>query len=245
MISAAIIVKNGQRELREVLESLSFVDEIILIDTGSTDQSLAIAREFDRVKIYERAFTGFGELRNEAASLAKNDWILAVDADEVLSPALQEEISKLKLDENSLYEIPFKNYFNGKWIKGCGWHPESHIRLYNKTKTRFSTALVHEGIQKTGLNIVKLQNHIRHTPYSTISDFLIKCERYSELFAEQNRGKRSSSPKTALIHGLWAFFRSYFLKRGFLVGYEGYLISKYQADVAIYKYLKLYHKNGV
>jgi len=243
MISVTVIVKNGERCLSRVLHALAVFDEVILFDTGSTDRTLEIARQFSNVKIVEKPFNGFGAAHNEAASHARHDWILSLDADEVASAPLIAELKALKLDPNCAYSLPFRNYFNGKWIRWCGWYPEKHLRLYNRKKTGFSEALVHEGVRLNDLKEVTLAHPVDHYPYTTLSDFLIKMERYSSLFAAQYKNKRAASPFTALIHGWGAFFKSYFLKRGFLGGYEGFVISFYNAHTAFYKYLKLYQIN--
>jgi glycosyltransferase involved in cell wall biosynthesis len=244
MISVTILVKNGEKTLFETLSALRDFDEVLLLDTGSTDRTLEIAKQFPNVTLHQRAFLGFGTMHNVATSLAKHDWILSIDADEVMTPGLKKEILALKLDEGTLYSLPRDNYFNGKKIKWCGWQNERCIRLYNRTKTCFSEAKVHEGILTKNLKIHLLQYPLKHTPYHSISDFLRKMEHYSTLFAEEKAGKKHSSPKTALLHGLSAFFKSYFLKRGFLGGYEGLLISLYNGHTAYYKYLKLYHRNA-
>jgi len=243
MISVTLLVKNGERTVQKVLESLDSFNEIILIDTGSTDQTVAIAKKFLNVKIFHRPFEGFGPLRNEAAQLATNDWILALDCDEILSPDLQKEIREKSLNQDHLYSFRFQNYFNNRHIRWCGWHPESHIRLYNRKKTAFSNAQVHEGVEKRELQIESFQAPVLHYPYASISDFLRKMEHYSTLFAQQYHNKKKSSPLIALYHGVGAFVKSYLIKRGFLGGYEGFLISCYNGHVAFYKYLKLYHLN--
>ncbi len=243
MISVTILVKNGARRLKEVLSALEPFDDVVVYDSGSTDSSLEIARSFSNVRIFQKDFIGFGPTHNSAAALAKHDWILSIDADEVLSPQLVKEIKGLSLRDEAVYSLPFHNFFNGKLIKWCGWYPESHVRLYHKKRTAFTEAMVHEGVETEGLQIVPLQYPLSHYPYDTISDFLIKMERYSTLFAEQYRYRRKSSPATALLHGASAFFKSYILKRGFLGGYEGLLISAYNGHTAFYKYLKLYQAN--
>jgi glycosyltransferase involved in cell wall biosynthesis len=243
MISVTILVKNGERHLREVLYALSEFDEIILYDTGSSDKTLEIAKEFTNVSIYQRNFLGFGRCHNEAAQLAKHDWILSVDADEVLSSELVEEILALKLDPLTIYSLPFHNYYNNKLIRWCGWYPESHIRLYHKKTTAFSEAMVHEGVLKKNLNEMTLTFPVRHYPYHSVSDFLVKMERYSTLFAKQHHLKKEVSPFTAICHGSAAFIKSFFIKRGFMGGYEGFLISAYNGHTAFYKYLKLYQAN--
>jgi glycosyltransferase involved in cell wall biosynthesis len=237
-----MLTKNSGRTLQASLASLSFADEILILDTGSTDETLAIAKRHPSVVVYETPFTGFGELRNRIAALAKNDWILALDSDEVVSPPLVLELQTLDLDLHSVYEFRFKNFYNGKQIRGCGWDPESHIRLYNRKTASFSDASVHEGIlgHKT---VVRLSHPIYHTPYLSISDFLAKMQLYTDLFAAQNRHKKKASFQTALWHGLGAFLKSYFLKRGLFLGSEGFLISSYNAMTAFYKYLKLSEAN--
>lgn len=244
MISVTILVKNGSRCLKEVLTALSIFDDIVLYDTGSEDATLEIAQTFPNITIYKKKFIGFGPCHNEAAKLAKHDWILSIDADEVLSESLAVEITHLKLNPNTIYAIPFFNYYNGRQIKWCGWYPEKHNRLYHKQRTAFSEAMVHEGvIKQSGMSEVLLQNPIHHYPYSSISDFLIKMERYSTLFAQQYSKRRKSSPLIAIVHGWGAFLKSFFIKKGFLGGFEGFIISAYNAHTAFYKYLKLYQAN--
>lgn len=243
VISVTILVKNGAKKLREVLAALHAFKEIVIYDTGSTDETLAIAKLFPNAVIFEGPFCGFGPTHNVAASLATYDWILSLDADEVLSKELATEILSLPLDPHTLYSLPFLNFFNGKWIKWCGWYPESHIRLYHKKQTSFSQALVHEGVITDHLKQVSLKHPVFHYSYDSISDLLVKMERYSSLFADQYHHKKKSSPLIAIYHGWGAFFKAYILKRGFLGGYEGFLISLYNGHTAFYKYLKLFQKN--
>jgi glycosyltransferase involved in cell wall biosynthesis len=243
MISVTILIKNGERCLKDVLDALKGFDEVIIYDTGSTDNSLAIAEKYPNAAIYRERFNGFGPDHNRAAAKAKNPWILSIDADEVLSAELAKEILETPLRKGTVYSLPFHNYFNKKLIKWCGWYPEFHIRLYNKNDTAFSEAMVHEGVIAKGFQIAAFKHPVRHYSYETISDFLIKMERYSNLFAEQYRHKKKSSPFAALTHGAAAFFKSYLLKKGFLGGFEGFLISAYNGHTAFYKYLKLYQEN--
>lgn len=243
MISVTIIVKNGEKRIEQVLERLRPFDEVILYDTGSTDRTLEIGKSFSNVKAFEKELIGFGHAHNEAASLATHPWILSIDADEVPSQELVDEILVKQLDKETVYDLPFHNYYNGKLIKWCGWYPESHIRLYNKKITAFSVAMVHEGVISEGLEIEKLAHPVNHYSYDSISDFLTKMERYSSLFAKQYKGKKRSSPLIALWHGIGGFWKSFFLKKGFMGGFEGFLISVYIGHTAFYKYLKLYQEN--
>ncbi len=244
MISVTILVKNGERRLAHVLDSLKNFNEVLVVDTGSTDSSIEIANSFLNTRVVSRNFIGFGPSHNEAAELAKHDWILSLDADEVLSPALNQEILSLKLNPHCVYSLPFKNFFNGKWIRWCGWYPESHVRLYHRKSTCFTEALVHEGVQTEGKRVILLKNFVHHYSYDSLSDFLVKMERYSTLFAQQSHLKKQSSPFKAIIHGLGAFLKSYVIKRGFMGGFEGFVISMYNGHTAFYKYLKLYQLNA-
>lgn len=239
MISVTILVKNGQLHLEQVIQALKRFDEVLVVDTGSTDSSREIAKRFSNVRLVDEPFIGFGPTHNVASTLAKHDWILSLDADEIASQELVDEIFALQLDPNSVYTISRHNYFRGKFIKGCGWYPDCPIRLYNKTVTRFSDALVHEAVVSTGLHKKALKNPVKHYPYNTISDFLAKMQSYSTLFAKQYSGKRKSSLTKALGHGFFAFFKSYILKRGIFLGKEGFIISLYNSHTAYYKYLKL------
>lgn len=242
-ISVTILTRNSQKYLHEVLNALKNFDEVVLYDTGSNDTTISIAQLFPNVTIYQKEFRGFGPTHNDASNLARNHWILSIDSDEVVTPEMANEISTLKLDENCVYSFPRNNFFNKKWIKWCGWCPDRQIRLYHRKKTCFTNAQVHEAIDATNMKIVPLHNPFIHYSYETISDFLTKMQLYSDLFAQQHKGKKKSSLWKAISHGSFAFFKSYFIKKGFLGGYEGFVISSYNAHTAFYKYLKLYETN--
>ncbi len=243
-ISATVLTKNSEESLASCLQSLERFSEVIVLDTGSVDLTLDIARTFPNVTVYTAHFEGFGALHNRAAAQAQGEWILSLDSDEVLSERLVNEIFSLTLsDRRTVYSFPFYNYFNGKRIRGCGWHPDYHTRLYNKTETKFSDDLVHEKILKDGLKEVLLHHPVKHYSYRSISDFLRKMQHYSSLYAQQNKHKKGSSLRKALVKSLFAFFKSYFLKRGYLDGREGFIISAYNGHTAFYKYLKLEEMN--
>lgn len=243
MISVTILTKNSQKYLRELLEALKDFSEVVLFDNGSTDDTLEIASSYMNVSIHIGIFEGFGPTHNKASSLAKHDWILSIDSDEIVSKEMSETIFRQKLNPECVYSFSRHNFFNGKFIKWCGWYPDRQIRLYNRTKTRFTEAQVHEAVITEGMQIVALNGPLTHYSYECVADFLSKMQSYSTLFAKQNVGKRRSSPLKATLHGLFAFFKSYILKRGFLGGYEGFLISAYNAHTAFYKYMKLYEAN--
>jgi len=243
MISVTILTKNSEETLQAALESVRSFPEVLVYDTGSTDLTLQIAQAFPNVIIRQGTFNGFGPVHNTATELASHDWILSLDSDEVLSDELALEIQQIQLDASCVYSILRHNYFNGKHIKWCGgWHPDRVVRLYNRKKTRFSDAPVHEKVQAAALKEVSLKHPMRHYPYRCISDFLAKMQTYTTLFAEQEHSKKSSLMK-AIFHGWHAFFKSYILKRGFLGGKEGFIISAYNGHTAFYKYLKLSEKS--
>lgn len=244
MISATVLTKNSAKHLPEVLEALKPFDEVLVFDNGSKDNTIAIAKSFSNCRVVEGTFTGFGPTHNTASNHAKHSWIFSVDSDEVPSKELVEEILALPLDASCVYSCPRHNIFNGKWIHSCGWHPDRVFRLYNKEKTRFTDALVHETIETKGMKTAELKGYLKHYSYDSLSDFLSKMQSYSTLFAEQQAGKKKASPFSAIGHGMAAFFKSYVLKKGFTQGYEGFVISVYNGHTAFWKYMKLYEINS-
>lgn len=243
MISVTILTKNSEKYLPEVLDALRDFEEVVVYDTGSQDSTLEIAKQFPNVTIYEEPFLGFGETHNRASASARHDWILSIDSDEVASAEMVRQIKSMQLNDASVYTFPRRNFFNGKWIRWCGWYPDRVKRLYHRKKTKFSDALVHESIIAQGMTEIALEAPLLHYSYDSISDFIDKMQSYSSLFAEQNKGKKPSSLSKAILHGMWTFVKSYLLKRGFLGGYEGFVISLYNGHTAYYKYLKLYEAN--
>jgi len=243
MISVTIIVKDGEKRLSSVLEALKPFDEVVVVDTDSKDRTREIASSFVNVHLFSEKFCGFGKTHNVASSHATHDWILSIDADEIVTEELAEEILSLKLNKDSVYALPRHNYFNGKRIRWCGWDPQSVVRLYHRKKTAFSEVMVHEAVKEEECKVKQLKHPINHYPYDSISDFIEKMERYSTLFAEQNRLKRKVTPAGAFFRGVYRFFYSYFVRLGFLGGFEGFVISSADAITCFYKYLKLCHAN--
>lgn len=244
MISVTILTKNSARTLPPTLAALKNFPEVLVLDTGSTDTTLEIAKAFPNVTIHQAPFQGFGPTHNLASSLARYDWILSIDSDEVVSEPLSAEILSLSLNPRHVYSVDRHNYFNGKRIRCCsGWYPDRIIRLYHRNTTHFSSDAVHEKILHDSLDIIPLKGALFHTPYESIDHFIHKMQLYSTLFAEQNKGKKKASLKTALGHALVAFFKNYFLKRGFLGGKEGLIISLHNSLTTYYKYAKLVFLN--
>lgn len=243
MISVTILTRNSEKYLEKVLQSTRSFNEVLVYDSGSTDRTLDIASKFINVTVVEGTFEGFGKTHNAASAAAKHDWILSIDSDEVVTLELLEEIHQLSLDAGTVYSVRRNNYYNGKWIRWCGWYPDRVFRLYHKRQTQFTNAQVHEAVVVDGMQHHALEKPLNHYPYDTISDFIAKMQHYSSLFAEQNRGKKGSSMSKAVFRGMFTFFKSYILQRGFMGGAEGWIISSYNAMTTYYKYLKLRELN--
>lgn len=242
-ISVTILAKNSQELLPRCLAALSGFPEIILLDNGSTDSTVAVARQFANVKVFHSPFIGFGPLKNLAASYASHDWILSIDSDEVLSPALAQTILQHPLDAKKAYRFLRHNYYGQKLINACGWENDYVLRLFNRTTTGFTNREVHESIMTQHVTLETLPGTLRHYSFRNTDELLQKLNQYTTLFAQENRFKKKSSAFTATYKGAWTFFRNYFLKRGFLYGFEGFLISASNANGAFYKYLKLHEAN--
>jgi glycosyltransferase involved in cell wall biosynthesis len=224
--------------------ALQDFDEIIILDNGSQDETMQIAEAFANVRIVEHPFIGFGPMKQLAVSHTKNDWVLSVDSDEIFSKELVQEILTLRLQEDTIYSILRDNYYNKKLVKACGWANDYVERLFNKNRTNFNDKQVHEGLViKESMNLQKLQHTFKHYSFDNAGELLVKMDKYSTLFAEENRGKRDSSPLKAFVRAFYAFIKNYFLQKGFLYGYEGFIISVSNANGVLYKYIKLYEEN--
>jgi glycosyltransferase involved in cell wall biosynthesis len=241
-ISCVIIAKNAEATLALVLSSLQDFEDIVLYSNNSTDKTNIIAKSFANVNLVIGDFEGFGPTKNRAATYAKNNWILSLDADEVLSEEFVNKLSTLILKENHVYSVLRKNYYKIREIKNC-WGNDIITRLYNRLQTSFSDKKVHEYIIETNFQVEQLQGTLQHYPYSTVSDFIIKLDRYSTIFAQDNVGKKSSSPAKAFFNALFSFTKTYIFKRGFLDGYPGLIISFSHMATNFYKYIKLYEYN--
>lgn len=241
-ISAVVLAKNNDNTLKKTLESLKTFDDVVVYDNGSIDKTISIAKSFDNVNLVEGEFNGFGWSKNKAASYAKNDWIIIIDSDEVIDHELLTILQSIKLDINTVYKLNFKAFYKDIQVKYCGWNNQKIKRLYNRQKTKYNDNDVHEDIIIDGLNIEVLGGNVEHYSYHTISQFVIKADHYSTLFAKNNAGKKSS-PLKAFLNGMYSFIKTYFFKRGFLDGYIGLVISYSHMVTNFYKYIKLYELN--
>lgn len=242
-ISAVVLAKNNENTIRKTLESLVAFTDVVVYDNGSTDSTISIVNEFENVNLIQGLFKGFGWTKNEAVSFAKNDWVIIIDSDEVIDAQLLQTLQTTPLDSMTVYQLNFKAYYKDIQVRYCGWNNQKIKRIYNKTKTSYNTNDVHEDIISDNLNIKVLAGNVEHYSYHSISQFVIKADYYSTLFAQNNAGKKSSSPAKAVFNGLYSFIKTYFFKRGFLDGYVGLLIAYSHMVTNFYKYIKLYERN--
>ena len=230
-LSVVIITKNEEKHIKNAIKSVLFADEILVLDSGSTDKTLDIARELGARVEYQK-WLGFGRQKNKAVELASNDWVFVLDADEQITEQLKDEIIEtLKNPISDGFQIARLNNFFGKDIKTCGLYPDYTIRLFNRKKGAFNELPVHESVQIQG-EVSKLKNHMTHMAYETIEEFIAKQNRYSSLNPKKN------SIFKALFSPWWTFFKLYFIKRGFLDGKHGFIIAVLYSQYTFWKYIK-------
>lgn len=243
-LSAILIVRNEAANLRDCLQSLAFADEIIVLDSGSTDDTLAIAHAMGARVSVSPDWPGFGPQKNRALQLATGDWVLSVDADERVSAELAAEIHQaMQAGEHALYEMPRRSWFCGQWVYHSGWWPDRVTRLFRRDSACFSDDLVHERVvPAAGATTGRLQQPLLHYSYRTLEQVLDKVNSYSSAGARMRHAQgRSSSLRQAIVHGLWAFVRTWIIRRGFLDGRAGFLIAVMNAEASFYRYAKLQH----
>jgi glycosyltransferase involved in cell wall biosynthesis len=237
-ISATIITLNEEHNIADCLASLDFLDEIVVVDSGSCDKTEAICRANPRVRFERREWLGFGRQKNLAAELATHDWVFNIDADERISPELRESIQAADTGKFSVFRMARENYFGGRWIRQCGWYPDFNFRFYNRTVCRFSERSVHESLEHTS-QTGTLNGNLRHYTYSGISDYIIRMDRYSTLAAgEIVKAGGNPAVVTIMYKPLATFLKMYLLKRGIAEGYTGLLLSALYAQYTFLKYAK-------
>ncbi|MCB1179729.1 MAG: glycosyltransferase family 2 protein [Leptospiraceae bacterium] len=242
-LTACIITYNEEDNIARCLESLDFVEEIILLDSGSKDKTTEIASNFSKVKIHTRAFDNYVSQKNFCLSLSKNNWIIFLDADEVISPELKKEILSIpdfNWDYFSGFEIPRLTFYLNKWIHHGGWYPNYQLKLFNKSKGYFTGLLVHEKVKLEGES-KKLKSPLFHYSYKNISDHLKFIDRYSSLAAEEkfNKGKKSGII-LSVGKSFYKFIYMYFVKFGILDGKAGLVIAILGSYYNFLKYIKIY-----
>ncbi|HMK26931.1 MAG TPA: glycosyltransferase family 2 protein [Chitinophagaceae bacterium] len=245
-LSVVIICKNEADIIDKTLQSLDgLCDDIIVYDNGSTDNTLEQIKKFN-VHLQQGTWEGFGQTKNKAIALAKYDWILSLDADEAIDDELKRSLLALNLTgENDVYEIKFKNFLGNKHLKYGEWGGDKHIRLFNRKKTKWNDASVHEELlMPPGMSVEKLNGYILHQTMKDINDYAAKMVRYAMLNAEKyyRQGKRSSFFKIRIAPGL-SFVHYFILKLGFLDGYAGYVCARMTSYYTFLKYARLRELN--
>jgi glycosyltransferase involved in cell wall biosynthesis len=240
MLSVIIITKNEAHTIEDCLKSVGWADEIIVVDSGSDDDTVAICQKFG-AQVSKNEWPGYGKQKNHALALAKGDWILSIDADERVTPALRQEIEHAIATPNDCvaWQIPRLSSFCGRYMRHSGWWPDYVTRLFHRDYAKFSDDIVHERVIVKGLTGT-LKAHFLHESIEDFEDLLTKMNQYTTagaLMADER--KKTASLTKAIGRGLWAFFRSYVLRAGFLDGREGFILSVSTAESTYYRHLKL------
>jgi len=246
-VSVFILAYNDVEKVSATIKSVSWADEVVVIDSWSTDGTTEIAKELG-ANVVQVEFTGFGELRNKAIQHCQYEWIFSLDSDERCTPEAAKEIRAIVQDCNALdvYWTPRRNYFMGRWIKYSGWYPNyRQPQLFRRGCMSYDFSPVHEGyILNSKKPIGFMKNAIWQFPFKDMAQILSKANRYSTLGASKINSDKISM-WTALVHGSWSFIKHYFLKRGFMDGWPGFVIAFGNFEGTFYRYLKaLEMKNG-
>lgn len=238
-LSVILITKNEAANIRACLESVAFADEVIVVDSGSSDETVAIAREMG-AKVYVHDWPGFGPQKSRALAYATGDWIFSIDADERVTPELRAELEQaMREAQADGYFCPRLSQFCGSFIHHSGWYPDYVLRLFRRGKGCFSDSLVHESVLLDGRS-AKLRSPLLHYSYLDRADVERKVAHYSDAAARQMHaaGKRTSLLRAALSGG-WAFVRTYIIRLGVLDGRAGWGIAVMNARTTWLKYRKL------
>jgi glycosyltransferase involved in cell wall biosynthesis len=238
-ISATIITCNEERKIARAIESLRCCDEILVVDSGSTDRTVEIAQKLD-ARVIESPWPGYSKQKNLAAAQAANDWILSLDADETLSEALEGEIWQLRKGGPAFdaYTMPRMAQYLGRWIMHSGWYPDRKVRLYHREKATWVGEFVHESVKVDG-TVGHLKSNILHYTCESLSEHVRTIDRYTTLAAQElaARGERAGWHRLIFEPG-WTFLRTYLVQLGFLDGLEGLMIANMAAMYTFLKYAK-------
>lgn len=246
-ISASVIVYNEEANIRELCESIQWVDEIVIVDSFSSDRTREIAAEFTD-KIFEYEFKGYKDKHEFADAKTTGDWILWMDADERVTPELRAEIEALRLkDPKDLpdgLEMPRKTWFAGRWIKHSGWYPDYQMRLYRKEASYWDGVAPHETARVRG-RVERLKGHILHYTKKDLSEYHRTVDSYTTLAAAAlEKDGRNSSGTAMFFNSIAGFLRSYIVKQGFRDGAQGLIIAMFTAYGVFLKYAKLWERKA-
>jgi glycosyltransferase involved in cell wall biosynthesis len=238
-ISATIITLNEERNIARAIESLRCCDEIVVLDSGSTDRTIELAQKLG-ARVVEDEWRGYANQKNRVAARATHDWVLSIDADEALSEALEGEIWHLKKSGPAYdaYTLPRLAQYLGRWILHSGWYPDRKVRLYDRRKAEWVGDYVHESVKVRG-RVGHLEGNLLHFTCDSLSEHLRTMDRYTTLAAEEivSRKEKVSFPRL-IVEPPWTFLKTYFLQQGFLDGTEGLSIAYMAALYTFLKYVK-------
>jgi glycosyltransferase involved in cell wall biosynthesis len=240
-VSAIIITKNAERTVRRCLESLLWADEIIVVDSGSTDGTPGICAGLGARLYRTEDWPGYGPQKNRALGHARGDWVVALDADEWILPALQAEMQGAMANPGAkvAFAMPRRSSLCGRYMRHSGWWPDYVVRLFRRGSARFSDDHVHERLIVEGAT-GRLAQPIMHETIDNLDQMIDKMNRYSTAAARMRHDEgRSASLLSAVLRGAWAFFRTYFLRLGFLDGRAGFILAVSNAEGTYYRCLKL------
>ena len=244
-ISACIISFNEEKKIEGCLKSLEgVVDEIIVVDSLSTDKTIEIAKKYT-AKIFDQKFLGHIEQKNLAITKASHDWVLSLDCDEQLTDELKESILKVKheLENADAYKVARRTFYVYRWLNHC-WYPDHKIRLFNKNTAHWAGTNPHDHIELSGNKVVTLKGDLLHYSFDSISEHMQTLDSFTEIGANEiirkNKKVNMLSPWT---HGLWTFLKLYIFKRGFLDGYAGLVVAVLSGMHAFVKYNKVLFKH--
>jgi len=238
-ISVAIICKNEESRIRQCLESVRWADEIVVVDSGSTDKTLDVVAEYTDNIFVNSVWPGFGLQKKLAVDKTSNDWVLALDSDEVVSEELRDEIIEQMsvADEKTVFRVNRLTFFCNKFIYHSGWHPDKIVRLFNKKHYQYNEALVHEAVACKGASRIDLKGKLFHYTFDTLEVYMDKRNGYAKIWADSQYKKgRKTGALEIMVRTLFAFIRHYFIRLGFLDGYHGFLISIIQMQYTFNKY---------
>ena len=238
-LSVIVIVHNEADQIRDCLDTVRWADEIIVLDSGSTDGTPDIAREYTP-HVYATDWPGFGPQKNRALAYATGEWVLSVDADERVSPALHAEIAaSISSGVCDGYQMPRRSSYCGRFMHHGGWWPDYVTRLFRRDRGKFTEVRVHERVMVQG-TIGTLTEPLIHYSFRDLEEVLQKVNHYSTEGAHRLAARNQRvGLGSAILHGLWTFLRGYLLKAGFLDGREGFILAVSNAEGTYYRYLKL------
>ncbi len=241
-LSAVIITQNEERNIGRCIDSLTGVaDEIVVVDSGSCDQTEQICKEKGAI-FQHHDWAGFSGQKNYAETLASGDWVLSIDADEALSPALQAEVKELKqlTPQDQAFRLKRLTNFCGSWIRHCGWYPDAKVRIWPRGKASWAGS-IHETIEFVSApRITTLKGELLHYSYYSIDELAARQPKYYTLGAQEALAKGKRCSAAALVaRTAWTFLRDYVIRLGFLDGYAGYVVCKMNAHYTFMKYATL------